>query len=580
MKKRAFLALLALILISSSAIAQEEDNTTAAPEKKEGFNEQKAYDWLASQAANGNYGNDISTTAMAGLALSQVGYQQSAKKSADWILTQKDTQDCFPKGDCKIKDTALALMLFKSLSMPETDAVQQWLEKSQVPSLTQGKWLLEIATQATGDCEITYDLRNRTFKDKAAIDKGKFPACGNSNFLDMDSCYKSGLLRSEAGLKFIVDCSALTGETPIITLVYNKDSTFYLISTAFSSVADLTVTNGCYSKAAKGSCNKEASMYAAWALSKAGSSKNINLHLLESYDSTSIFDNALIYTSFLTKDSRYLDAIKSRQSVDGSFNRDFFQTALSILSLKDSSLYTERVDKAKSWLQSKQGSEGSWGNVKDTAMILYAAYGDAVLQPEKVETTEKAAGPCNNDYTCDEEETADSCTDCAVIKTERECNSDDVCDSLDGETTENCVDCSCGDEICDSSEDSDSCGEDCAEEASVEESVCGNSVCENDESVDTCPGDCKEAKTGMGFGTIMIIILIAFLVGIGGFLAYKKFAQQGPQKPKPNSAFSPSSSYTPFRKAQPQQPARPTAAAKTESQLQKSLDEARKLLRK
>ena len=584
MKKRAFLALLlALTLTFAPAIAQEDEETPeAAPAPKEGFDEQKAYDWLASQAANGNYGNDIAITALAGLALSEVGYQQSARKSAEWILTQKDAKNCFPKGDCKVKDTALTLMLLKSLSMPEADAVQQWLETSQVPSSTQGRWLLEIATQAAGECEITYDRSNKTFKDKIAVDKGKFPACSNSNFFDMDSCYKSGLLKSEAGLKFIVDCSALTGETPIITLVYNKDSTFYLISTVFGSVAELTVTNGCYSKTAKGSCNKEASVYAAWALSNAGSPKNVNLYLLENYDSASIFDNALMYTSFLTKDSRYLDAIKSRQSVDGSFNRDFFQTALSLLALKDSPLYTERVDKAKSWLQSKQGSEGSWGqNVRDTAMILYAAYGDAVLQPEKVEAAKKAAGTCNYDYVCDTEagETADGCTDCAIIKREGACNEDNVCDSLDGETAENCVDCSCGDEVCDSSEDSDSCPDDCEAEKTAEESECGNGLCEDDESEDSCPDDCKAAEEGAGFGTVLLIMLIVLLVGVGGFLAYKKFAQKGAQKPKPSSPFAPNSSYAPFRRVQPQQPARP-AAARTESQLQKSLDEARKLLRK
>ncbi len=591
MKKITYSALfLALTITLSMVYAVDEAATTATdptPAAEEaGFNVQKSYDWLVSKGSNGNYGGDISTSALAGLALSEVGYDQSAKLVANWILADKDPKDCVPKGECNTKETALAMMLFKSLSMSEADSFQIWLEENQVPLTAQGKWILEISTQATGECEISYDLRNKTFKDKIAVDKGKFPSCSNSNFLDMESCFKSGLLKSEAGMKFVVDCSSL-GEAPIITLLYSKDNTFYIISTTFGSVAEVTVTNGCYSKTAKGTCNKESSLYAAWALSKVGSPQNINLYLLENYDSTSVLDNSLVYSSFMTKDTRYLEAIKSRQSAtDGSFNRDFFQTALALIALKDSSTYTEKVDKAIKWLESKQGTEGSWGqNVRDTAMILYAAYGSAVLKPETVKeaTSTDEAAICNKDYVCDSDETADGCTDCADKKDDNNpvCNSDNVCDDLDGETEENCVDCTCGDAICDSSEDSDSCLEDCEEADTGATSNCGDGTCDgSEEDSDSCSEDCKQADTGMGFGTIMIIGLVVILALAGIFLAYKKFSQP-PAKPKTASPFSQGTGYT-FKRAQPpaQPPQQPSRIAARPSQLQSSLNEARKLLRK
>lgn len=409
MEKKVILAVF-LALVFSMSFASAETNSS----------EQTAYDWLVNKAVNGNYGDDISTTALAGLALKNVGYEESAKASAEWILAQKDTQNCFPKGDCKTKETALALMLLNSLAMPEAADVQTWLEGAQSASTTPGRWLLEISTQSTGKCDISYQISNKTLKESVDVDKGTFPGCSNSNFLDMDSCFKPGLIRSQPGIMFTVDCSSLTGETPIITLVYNTDTTYYIISTQFGSVADVTIANGCYGKTAKSPCNKDSSLYSNWALSHVASTTNINLYLLENYDAVSIADNALMYTSFLTKDERYLEAMKTRQSADGSFNRDFYQTALAILALKNSPTYSDKAEKAKEWLTSKQETDGSWDeNAKDSAMVLYAAFADAVLKPEAIKAaTEEKVSPCNYNFVCEKDlgETSDGCTDCQVIK--------------------------------------------------------------------------------------------------------------------------------------------------------------------
>lgn len=569
MKKRALTGIILILALSISlATAQDEteaNETTEEPTATETTKEQAAYDWLVKAAANGNYGNDVGVTALAGLALSNVGYDGSARLSAEWILTQKDAKNCFPKGGCTAKDTALALMLFDALGMPEAEAVQEWLEGTQAAATTSGRWLLEISTKATGKCSISYDLRNKTFTDEIDIEAGKFPGCGSSNFLDIDSCYKSGLLSSEPGLTFTVDCSTLEGETPIITLVYNTDNTYYIINTAFGNVAEMRVANGCYSRAAAGPCNKESSLYAAWALSVVGSPANINLYLLENYDATSVEDNALMYLTFLTKDEKYLEAIKTRQSsTDGSFNRDYYQTALAVMVLQDSPLNIEKVDKAKDWLNSKQSDDGSWRqNSRDTAMILYSAYGDAILPPEAVKELdmEAEAGPCNYDWTCDDDETAESCVDCQVVDGGEACNNDGVCDTLDGEDSDNCVDdCYCGDGICDYAEDSSDCPEDCP--------------AEEEEEPEDEGGYAPPEEEGIGFGTIILIALIIILVVAGAWFAYQKFGKkEKPAEARP-SPFGPRPGAPPFGRAA-QKP-----ATKAESQLQKSLEEARKLLRK
>jgi len=588
--KKIFSALIMLTLIFSSfALAQEDNQSTTGDatqaDAQVGLSpEQTAYNWLVDQAVDGNYGNDIASTALAGLALSQVGYVSSARTSANWILTQKDDKNCFPAGDCIVKDTALALALLNDLGYAEADGVSAWLQEAQNPATSLGKWLVEISTQSSGTCDVSYMLGNNSFSDSVEVDKGMFPACGNSNFLDLDSCYKSGLIRAQPGLTFTVDCSSLEGDTPIITLVYNSDSTFYIVNTVFGNIADLTVANGCYSRSESGQCSKASSLYASWALSLAGNPTNINLYLIENYDPASIEDNALLYTSLQTKNNKYLEALATRQNSDGSFSRDFYQTGLAMLALQDSAQYSERISKAKDWLLSKQSADGSWNqNVRDTAMVLYAGFADAILQPEQVKATQpgEEAGTCNYDYSCDPDlgETADSCTDCILLETGGACNNDGVCDYLDGESTDNCIDCFCGDNICDNSETSNSCSDDCqAETTPTQESFCGDNVCDFDETADSCPNDCQSAGGGIGFGTILIIILIIALVGIGAYFGYKKF-----KKPS-----QPAAKQSPFGPRQGAAPLKRTASAKpqtkkpsgSESQLQKSLEEARKLLKK
>ncbi|MFH0752713.1 MAG: hypothetical protein V1914_03915 [archaeon] len=583
MEKRVIFAGFLILMLTLGFASAQDELEDATDEPITTSPEQAGYDWLVDEAANGNYGSDVATTALAGLALSKVGYDSSARLSADWILTQKDSQNCFPVGDCRVKDTALVLMLLNGLIMPEAEAVQTWLEGAQVASTTAGKWLIEISTEGSGDCKISYERKNQTFEQTIKVEAGKFPGCSNSNFLDIETCYQSGLLRSSPGMTFTVDCSALT-DTPIITLVYSSDNKYYIINTAFGAVADLRVTNGCYSRTATGPCNKEASLYAAWALNRVGSSSNVNLYLTENYDSTSILNNALLYLSFLTKNEKYIDAIKSRQSADGSFNKNFYDTGLALLALDESELYPEKVETAKSWLTSKQDTDGSWGNnAKDTAMILYSAFGNAALTPETVKDFDPDADAkiCNFDYLCDEDlgETADSCIDCSVFRTSTVCNSDNTCDTTDGETADSCTDCYCGDDICDDSEDYYSCSDDCEKEEEEEEiaSECGDGFCDFDEDAETCPDDCEEGG-GIGFGTIMVIILIVALVGIGGYLAYNKFkkpaggqAKQSPFRARTGSTFG---------RTLPQQPTARPAAKTSDSELKKSLEEARKLLRK
>src|SRR3989344_1895610 len=94
------------------------------------FSAQKGFDWLVSKGVNGNYNNDITTTAFAILAFKDAGINSEAEKGVAWIKSQEDlTSHCFPKGSCRVKDTALAYMVLKGSNQANV-LTEDWLRNA------------------------------------------------------------------------------------------------------------------------------------------------------------------------------------------------------------------------------------------------------------------------------------------------------------------------------------------------------------------------------------------------------------------------------------------------------------------
>ena len=335
------------------------------------FSSNKAYQWLISKSnVDSSYNSDIPTSAFATLALSEAGLSSQAEKSFSWLKTKNSSQYCFPINGCKTKDTAFGLWVFSNFD-EDTDNIEKWLDNAQTSSITTGNWWLEIATTNSGTCVLSYQKLGSTKTFNVSVVRGFFPGCGNTTFLDLNSCLEQGLTTKNPFLKLDVNCDALGGSI-ITALIYNTGNSYYIIDEGYTSKTTLHINNGCFGQVANGPCNVEATLYINWILSQINSQINNIPFLEDNYDKTNPRHASLLY--LITKKDSYVNDLKSLQKTDGSFSRSVYDTSLAIIALNKAGSSTE-VEKAIEWLKSKQLFDGSWNdNIMDTAITLYAAF--------------------------------------------------------------------------------------------------------------------------------------------------------------------------------------------------------------
>jgi len=172
------------------------------------------------------------------------------------------------------------------------------------------------------------------------------------------------------------------------------------------------------------------------------------------------------------------------------------------------------------------------------------------------------------------------------------CNEDNICELDYYENYVDCPnDCSCGDGKCDSKESVSVCPEDCStssttttDQEPVVEEKCGNGICDPEESYESCSIDCEKPAKSKWW---IFILLLIFLVGI--LVYYLKFVKS--KKPKGKKFEFPTTSYTETSASKKSsKPTRPTfipkqthftnSNSKIDKELEKSLDEAKRLLKK
>ncbi len=605
--------LLIVVALSSFAFAAEEYT----------FNTQTAYGWLLAQKQEDNSYGSFADTAWAVLALTEGGMYSAAEESSTYF-DDNFGAGCFPEQSCKVKDTSLGVLALEELASTEnfTD-IEAWYNDVLQAYSGSGRYLLELSPAPTGTCTLTFEASGVEQSIDVEVNEGKFPGCGNSYFLDIDSCVKPNLLKTNPGVNIQVDCSSLDA-APIVTALYKSSNTFYIIDTQEGAVVDLSFSNGCFGRGPGDSCNKDATLYASWALGRLASEIEVSFYLKDSYDRNDAENNAILYMS--SPSSLYLSELKRLQSTDGSWNKDVVTTALAVLALDmDPATYSEEISDAKNWLAKTQRGDGSMnGKVADTAITLYAAFAadaEGPVEPYEFE--------CDYDGICDDEEDS-ACEDCME---EAECG-DGWCDTYAGEDEFSCPeDCEteaeCGDGICDEDyEDIDTCVDDCycgdgvcdyVERSALEDdyAYCDDDctygeACDYDGECDEGEGDdcddCAQLTTEpkpekdekkSGIGKYLLILAILVILGAAGFYAYKKglFGGKGKQE-KPRSPFG-GKPYSPFSSKLQQKKTGPgplvSRPAKTrpvvgpgakpagkgfESALDKSLDEAKKLLKK
>ena len=94
-----YLMLALFLLIPPLVIAQEN------------FDANSGFQWLIDHCSDGNCLNSIKTTAYYTLALKESGAVEYAQQGLDYIKSRKDSNDCWPAGNCNMEETAFAMLV-------------------------------------------------------------------------------------------------------------------------------------------------------------------------------------------------------------------------------------------------------------------------------------------------------------------------------------------------------------------------------------------------------------------------------------------------------------------------------------
>ncbi len=578
--KKSVILLLFVVLVINIIYAQQAEHIT------------KGAKWLAN---NSDWNSDIENVVFSSIALDLAGEESKAQTGITRLIDRKDSLNCWPKGACKVKDTALGLLAVAHFKK-ETNGIVKWLNEAEIPGLRGGKWWIQIAASGDGQCKTIYDGKEKRF----TIKSGKIVECSNQDWLDVN-CIEPNFASKSVRREVTVDCSGLASNA-IISLIYQMENKFFIVQEEHSSVAKLFIKNSCFG-ATKGSttCDYYSSLYAGWALSNLDKDVNSLVYLQSDLRANDPLANALLY--LITKKSAYEDALKNQQSSAGNWG-NVYTTAFGNLALRG----TSEADNATAWLKFQQQLDGSWNrNMRDTSVVIYsflATKEEAVTQTGCSVSGYRCCDDCSNDaihyealdYSCSTGQVCcDKCTSSVAIQTCSEingqiCSYDEECTGLLEEAADSSFCCVDGE--CKVKEETTT---------TLMEEVCDNDgECDEFEGEDiiSCPSDCEPKKKSSAIWWILLIVLIIVLLAVlwfvkkkkGGFSGIRLFkrgekpkyeVRQRPAYPVQPGVQRPMQRQMPPQMQRPiqQMPPRELPKSKLDEELEKSLEEAKKLLK-
>ena len=288
---------------------------------------------------------------------------------------------------CKIKDTA-QVVLAKLWMDKNVDAEIDWL-KNQTGAIQGLTWYLQITIENNlpGECIVKYQGQNHEINVKEDLKlEGSSGSCleiANSDYWLMikDSCIDE---------TFEISCGNGNFTEFFTNLLYKKtgeDTTFISSTTNRKSAnawATEEITALCFKEG--GDCNYEASLWATFALYKAGEETGNYAPYLRALSTgvnerffPSAFSFRIIEDTKLT-DEQY-NNILSEQRPGGLFRvgntpyNEFYDTALAMMALGrgQGADATELRESAVPGLFNEQDNNGCFGSPRDTAFILHAS---------------------------------------------------------------------------------------------------------------------------------------------------------------------------------------------------------------
>lgn len=457
------------------------------------------------------------------------------KQLVDSMQSAKDSKEsCWPKGACKIKETAQATLAHRRAGIGTGDSASWLKSKKGFPS--ELSWFLEIdiTQHVPASCTISYDGREY----KTSIKEDMTLAGGAGSCLTPSSNQFWLRINSNCLDKsFQISCD----QDFVTTILYQKtNGETVFVSSATESASSLGTTTesikaSCFKSGA--SCDYEGSLWAALALQQLNEdiSEYIPYLIALADDNLRFFPSAFLY--YLSSDDEYFSQItqlkKQNQfwEVSGNLYNRFYDTALGMLALGSSSSGEIELASTKKYVLDIQTKDGCWNNnnIRDTSFLLYAGWQRAALGSksaglpacseagfscERLSECTAAGGTKKEGYEC-----PSGLSICCSVKIERKtcenengklCKASEKCDGATFEANNgacclgSCLpfeqpeinECEQSNGVCKASCDSD-------EEESSESCTTGTDIC--------CA---KKLKKSIGYGWIIALLILIAVVGI------------------------------------------------------------------
>ena len=305
-----------------------------------------AFYWLKEQKKDTLEAILYSTSSLAKTGLNPLSSQ---------LLEQQDALGCFPKGDCKVKETALGLIALNSLNL-ETTKTLNWLYGAQ------------------------NDVSLGTFK--VVIISGANACQVNQNAVNIEQGVGEVSVSGEIPLN--VNCSSQPSNIKLVHTYLGNS--YELASTNEKEITFNIDKNGCFGISYKSDCDYEASLYATYALKKLNKDTQKALSWLQqNSDEFTTLHHAFL---LLISDFQYSrEWLINNQKNNGAWSKK----ALSIDNTEDSFITSIAAQALKStaygengliWLKDKENLNNWDNNLLLTSRILFFAF-----QDDRVETS-------------------------------------------------------------------------------------------------------------------------------------------------------------------------------------------------
>jgi hypothetical protein len=301
------------------------------------------------------------------------------KDCKDSLIAQSKVdadRQCWPKDNCKVKTTAMALLALEKAGTDTTKAKNWLLNQTKIASDLE--WYLQIDSSSASVCKITYD--SKTYSVSISEDKKLSSGAGNCLSVS-ESGYWLRISSSTASClekSYTIECD----KDFQTTLLYKSQSsaTIHVSQNINSGVSGGETTEQviyrCFKTAS--ACDYEGSLWAVIALNKLNIEVNPYLPYLSAFmdDNLILFPETFLY--IVTGSDDYLTMVLSNNFKGEYWNigtyGKFYSTALALMSLQGQD--NEQITSAKDYLLNgnTQNSEGCWENIKNTGLLLYAGW--------------------------------------------------------------------------------------------------------------------------------------------------------------------------------------------------------------